>query len=146
MDNDALLGQELGTALVLFHQAIADRLELSVTEWKCLDALDHSGALTAGKLAELTGLTTGAITGIVDRLVRRGKVERQPDPSDRRRVIIQSRPDPARAQALGEIFGALGEAMQALPGRYNAQEQAAIRDYLSTTIAILREQTRKLRR
>lgn len=146
LNTDELLGQELGTAMVLFHQAIADRLDLSVTEWKCLDVLDHTGAITAGKLAELTGLTTGAITGIVDRLTLRGKVRRLADPADRRRVIIQTLPDPVRSQVLGEIFSALGEAMQILPGRYNAQERDAIRDYLATTVNILREQTCKLRR
>ena len=88
-----MLGNALSTAVVLYHEAIADRLGLSATEWKCLGLLRKSGPITAGRLAELTGLTTGAITGIVDRLERAGRARRASDPHDRRRVIIEVIPD-----------------------------------------------------
>src|SRR2546423_13305828 len=83
-----LLGRELSAAVVLFHQAIADRLGLSTTEWKSIDILLRSGPTTAKQLAELAGLTTGGVTGVVDRLERAGYVERPANPDDRRGVII----------------------------------------------------------
>ena len=69
---------------VLFSQAVADRVGISATDLETLDILVRSGPLTAGRLAELTGLTTGAITGLVDRLERRGYAHREPHPTDRR--------------------------------------------------------------
>jgi DNA-binding MarR family transcriptional regulator len=65
------VGRELSARTVLFHQAVADRLGIGITDHKCLD-IAHRAAkgqtLTAGRLAEETGLTTGAITGVLDRL------------------------------------------------------------------------------
>ncbi len=138
------LGRELSTAVILFHEAIASRLGLSAAEWKCLGILDRTGPATAGRLAELSGFTTGAITGIVDRLERAGHVRREPNPRDRRSVIIQ----PIRSDALREeitpIFASLGSAMAAVASRYSVQELAAIQDYLERTIQVLRDETAKL--
>ena len=53
----ALLGRELSTAVILFHQAVAERAGLTATDWKCLDLLDRMGPLTAGQLADEVGLT-----------------------------------------------------------------------------------------
>lgn len=139
-----MLGNALSTAVVLFHQAIADRLGLSATEWKCLSLLRQAGSVTAGRLAEETGLTTGAITGIVDRLERAGRARRASDPADRRRVIIERIPDPNLDREVAAIFGSLTTAMYALIARYNEHEQAVIRDYLVTTIEILQRETAKL--
>jgi DNA-binding transcriptional ArsR family regulator len=83
------LGREVSARMVMFHQAIAERLGLNATDHKALDLLGRAGPITAGELAELTGLTTGAITGIIDRLEKAGFVRRENDPKDRRRVIIR---------------------------------------------------------
>jgi MarR family transcriptional regulator, organic hydroperoxide resistance regulator len=75
---------------ILFHQAIADRVGLHVTDLRCLNLLAQAGPLTAGELGQQLGLgTTGAVTRMVDRLERAGYLRRQPDPGDRRRVVIQ---------------------------------------------------------
>ncbi|WP_392435861.1 MarR family transcriptional regulator [Chlorogloeopsis fritschii PCC 9212] len=74
-------GRELSAATVLFHTAIAERLGLNTTDHKCADILAQTGAITAGELAERTGLTTGAITGVVDRLEKAGFVRRERDPA-----------------------------------------------------------------
>ncbi|HEX3777708.1 MAG TPA: MarR family transcriptional regulator [Polyangiaceae bacterium] len=77
------------TRSVVFHAAIAERLGLNPSDHKCADYIaNESGPVTAGRLAELTGLSTGAITGVVDRLERAGFVSRVPDPKDRRKVVI----------------------------------------------------------
>jgi len=80
---------------VLFRQALADRVGLNATDLACAGILSESGRLTAGRLAEVTGLTTGA----VDRLERAGYVRRTSDPEDRRRVIVE--PVPGQMDRLG---------------------------------------------
>ena len=62
---------------------------MNPTDLESLDILARHGPMTAGRLAEMTGLTTGAITGLVDRLERRGYARREPHPTDRRSVIVQ---------------------------------------------------------
>lgn len=64
--------RETTTVTILFHQAIADRLGMNITDHKCAGILARSGPITAGELARRTGLTTGAITGVIDRLERAG--------------------------------------------------------------------------
>src|SRR3954469_25863915 len=81
--------RQMSTGAIMFHQAIADRLGLHPTDHKCADLIMRHGAMTSGRLAELTGLTTGAITGVVDRLESRGLARRATDPRDRRRVIVE---------------------------------------------------------
>jgi len=94
-ERDALLtalareARQYSTSTVLFHQVIAERLGLNPTDHKCAEILSRTGPLTAGELADHTGLTTGAITGVVDRLERAGFVRRDRDPEDRRRHIVE---------------------------------------------------------
>ncbi|MBE0466472.1 MAG: MarR family transcriptional regulator, partial [Candidatus Desulforudis sp.] len=85
--------RELSTVTVFFHSVIAERLGLSLTDHKAFEIIARKGAVSAGELSELTGLTTGAVTGVIDRLERTGFVRREPDPGDRRRVIIRPHPD-----------------------------------------------------
>lgn len=138
------LGQELSTAVVLFHEAIASQLGMSATEWKCLGLLDQHGPSTAGKLAQLSGFTTGAITGIVDRLEQAGYAKREPNPNDRRSIIICAQGLGEFKQRVGPIFASLGRAMGTLAGRYRSEELAAIQSYLEGMIQVLRDETRKL--
>jgi DNA-binding MarR family transcriptional regulator len=78
---------------VLFGQTVASRVGISSSDLECLDFLNLEGRVTAGRLAELTGLTTGAITGVVDRLEKAGLVRRERDESDRRKVFIATVPE-----------------------------------------------------
>src|SRR5437867_10829830 len=71
-------------AAVLFHHAVAERLGLGPTDHKCLDLLRELGAVTGSELATITGLTTGAVTGVVSRLEQAGYLRRGPDPHDGR--------------------------------------------------------------
>jgi predicted transcriptional regulator len=138
------LGRELSTAVILFHEAVASRLGLNAAEWRCLGLLGRHGPTTAGKLAEWSGFTTGAITGIVDRLERAGYVRREPNPRDRRSVIIQPLRVPEWKKQVAPIFASLGKAMAEAAGNYTAQEQAAIGDYFERTIQVLHAETAKL--
>jgi DNA-binding MarR family transcriptional regulator len=140
-----LIGRELSNAVVFFHEAIAAHLGISAAEWKCLGLLDQHGASTASRLAEFSGFTTGAITGIVDRLERKGYVRRQRHPTDRRSIIVQ----PLRLEKLHArilpIFQSLGRAMAGIASRYSQQELAAIGKFMSEMTATLRQETAKLR-
>jgi DNA-binding MarR family transcriptional regulator len=77
---------------VLYSQAVAERLGVGSADLECLDFIILRGSATAGELARATGLTTGAITGVIDRLERAGFARREPDPSDRRKVVVQALP------------------------------------------------------
>jgi hypothetical protein len=138
------LGRELSTAVVLFHEAIAAQLGMSATEWKCLSLLDQHGPSTAGRLAQLSGFTTGAITGIVDRLERAGYARREPHPNDRRSIVIRSLGLGDLKAKIGPIFASLGRATGALAARYSPVELAAIQSYLEGMIQVLRDETAKL--
>jgi DNA-binding MarR family transcriptional regulator len=72
-----------------FDQAVADALGLNRTDMRCLDVVQREGPVTAGRLAEATGLTTGAMTTALDRLERAGYARRVRDPGDRRRVLVE---------------------------------------------------------
>jgi len=140
------LGREESARSVMFLQAVAGRLGLSATELKCLDLAMRAGPgepLTAGRLARLTGLTTGAITGVVDRLEAGGFVRRERDPRDRRRVIVRLLP--RREAELAPLFSSLGRAMAELCGRYRQKELALIEDFMARTIRVLHEETLRLR-
>lgn len=137
-------GRQLSTWTVLFHQALAARVGLNVTDHKSLEILLETGPVTAGKLAELTGLTSGAITGVVDRLERLGIVERRYDPSDRRRVIVQPLEENA-LRVLGPLFEDLAAGAFELNSSYSDEELVLILGYLDRCVELMRAQTALLR-
>jgi DNA-binding MarR family transcriptional regulator len=128
---------------VLFSQAAAERLGMNSTDMECLDLLSLNGPMPAGRLAELTGLTTGAITGVVDRLERAGYVRRERDPYDRRRVIVQ--PILERQAEAAPIFLPMAQATAELFARYDHDALAIILDFLTRANAIAQEQIARLR-
>jgi DNA-binding MarR family transcriptional regulator len=137
------LGRELSARTLMFHAAIAEKVGLSATEHKALDLLSRAGTLTAGQLAELTGLTTGAITGLIDRLEKVGFVRREKDPNDRRKVVIQPITEKMERE-IAPLFASMGARMEQLLSRYSVQELAVIHDFVSQSIIILQEETTKL--
>lgn len=149
-DRDALvqvnlqLGRELSARTLMFHAAVSDRVGLSAVEHKALDLLSRAGTLTAGELAELTGLTTGAITGLVDRLEKAGFVRRERDPSDRRKVLIQPVLEKMEEE-IAPLFTDMGQQMEGLLYSYSDQDLAVIQDFISRSIAVLKAETTKLR-
>jgi DNA-binding MarR family transcriptional regulator len=77
------------------------------TDGRCLDLIDRGGPISAGQLAKDAGLTTGAVTAVLDRLEKKGYVRRRPDPDDRRRVLVEIT-EKAREAAM-ELYGPLAE-------------------------------------
>jgi len=137
------LGRELSTRAALFHQAIAMRLGLGASDHKFIGILSGTGPVTAGRLADLTGLTTGAVTGVIDRLERAGFVRRDRDPGDRRRVII--RPLPEARATIAPHMESIARATLALYSRYSEQELTLVFQYLAEVTRMLHEETLKLR-
>jgi DNA-binding MarR family transcriptional regulator len=93
----------------------------------------------------LSGFTTGAITGIVDRLERAGYARRAPHQSDRRSVVVQPRRLRELKEQVAPIFQSLGRAMGEIARHYNAAELAAIGKFFRQTTEVLRNETAKLR-
>jgi DNA-binding MarR family transcriptional regulator len=135
-------GRRLSTAVVLFHEAVGARMGLSAVDQRALALITREAPVTASRLARLTGLTPGAITGLVDRLERAGHVRRSPDPGDRRRVLISPAPGPP--PAAGDAFDELGRDMAAVMALYDAHDLAVIADYVRNTVEVLERQTRRL--
>lgn len=138
------LGRELSARTLMFHAAIAERVGLSATEHKALDLLSRAGPLTAGQLAEATGLTTGAITGLVDRLEKAGFVSRERDVRDRRKVVIAPNLEKMN-QEIAPLFEGMSQQMATVLSEYSEQELATIHDFVSRSIAVLKAETASLK-
>jgi DNA-binding MarR family transcriptional regulator len=141
-----VLGKEFSTSLVLFQEAIAARLGLNATDYRCLEVIIRRGQMTAKALAEEVRLTTGAITGIVDHLEKAGYVERLENPTDRRSVIIRPLITHRGVEKkLGDTMVSYRAAMSKLFGKYDVDQTAAIVDFLREFVQVLKDQTSKLR-
>jgi DNA-binding MarR family transcriptional regulator len=140
------LGRELSTTSIFFHQAIASKLGLNVTDTRCFEWMSRysQGPLTAGDLARATGLTTGAVTGILDRLEKAGLVERYRNAIDRRKVFV--RPRLEALQRVGRLYEGLATASLKHASRYSTKELGLIKDYLEGSLRVLRDQSAKFTR
>lgn len=142
------LGQELRQFYGLgasFFRAAAARLGMTVTDMQVIDLLESAGPSTAGQLAELTGLTTGAITGMINRLEEAGIVRRERDPNDGRRVIVRLTPDKGTTHEIGPIFDSLGEAWDEMASHYDDEQLAFVLEFLKRSNTISRQEIARLR-
>jgi DNA-binding MarR family transcriptional regulator len=126
-----------------FGQTVAIRFGLSESDVEALELLIDTGAATAGRLSDLMGLTTGAVTRVIDRLEQAGYVRRVPDPADRRRVIVEVVPE--KVAAVQETMGRVGEKGAAEIAHYSDDELAVINDFLTRMADITREEATALR-
>lgn len=137
------MSRQFSTSTVLFHTALADRMGLNPTDHKCVDVLLQRGSMTAGQLAEVTGLTTGSITTALDRLEKAGFIKRVADPQDRRKVILEVIPD--RLPEMGLLFEGLVTAYMQMLDSYSEAELSMILEFLNKTVQITDEQAQRLR-
>jgi DNA-binding MarR family transcriptional regulator len=129
---------------LFFNEAVADQLGLNSTDHNCLCILRETGPVTAGQLARETSLTTGAVTGVIDRLEAAGLVKREHDTEDRRRIII--RPQMEKVECDVEpVFGCLRDAFAELCSEYSDEEIRLLIDFVRRTQTILRALTKRLR-
>jgi DNA-binding MarR family transcriptional regulator len=139
-----LLGREFTTAIVVFNEAVGRLLGLSAVERKSLDILRRLGPVTAGTIGEHTGLTTGAVTGLVDRLEQAGYVQRARDPHDRRKVVVQLLPNEQMDALLAAAFDPFSDDMTKMAARYSDAEFRAIADWIRRTTDVLIANTRRI--
>jgi len=134
------LGRRMSTQTVFLHQAIAQSFGLNATDTKCVDLiLSHPvGSVTAGQLSAMTGLTTGAITHILDRLEERQIIERVRDTRDRRRIFI--RVNPQSLEPLMPQYEAIRKAFTDLVDQYSDEELQLICDYMEKASAVANQQ------
>jgi DNA-binding MarR family transcriptional regulator len=116
------------TAAVLFHHAVAERMGLGPADHKCLDLLRERGAMTGSQLAAITGLTTGAVTGVVARLEEAGYLRRKPDAADGRKQILTPVLD--RMRNFDAVFGPVRDGLSALLEGFDARERDAVARFL----------------
>jgi DNA-binding MarR family transcriptional regulator len=137
--------REISTETIMFHQAVADVLGLHITDHKCLDFIYRFGAMPAGKLAEMTGLTTGAVTGIIDRLEEAGYVKRTNDPKDRRRTIVEPTRNKKLERKIEVLFIPLRDRMNKLLSSYSDSELAFLLDATTEMLEQTHQESKKVR-
>jgi DNA-binding MarR family transcriptional regulator len=138
----ARVGRENSDATVLFHAAMASRMELHPTDYKALGILERLGSMSAGDLGGHSGLATPSVTNLIDRLERKGFVRRVRDVTDRRRVLVQPMLD--RLGAARDLFISTRRSLALLFGAYSDRDLAVIADFLGRNAERLREEMRKL--
>jgi DNA-binding MarR family transcriptional regulator len=109
---------------VLYSQTVAERLGINSTDLECLDFIVLRGPLPAGELAAATGLTTGAITGVIDRLERAGFARRDRHDSDRRKVLVHALP--AVQRRIQPLFEPMQRAAMSVLSQYNDKELSLV--------------------
>ena len=146
----AALLQELENAMrivssqgAMFAKMVADRAGISSADMDCIDFVNVEGRMTAGRLAELTGLTTGAITGVVDRLEKAGFVRRERDESDRRKVFIV--PVLEKMMQVGRPYELVQRAMAKQCAAYTDAELKFLIRYGTESYQSMLDATTKLR-
>jgi DNA-binding MarR family transcriptional regulator len=126
-----------------FDNRAAEALGVNLTDLHALNIVENRGGLTAGALAVEAGLTSGAVTGVVDRLERAGYARRVPDPADRRRVKIEVT-DRFYARA-DEVWHPLAADWHAeLARRFTADQLAVITEFLDATNDLTRRHVERL--
>ena len=121
-----------------FDERVAKNLKLSRTDMRCLDLIGRLGPLTAGRLAEESGLTTGAVTFILDRLEEAGMVRRRRDTEDRRRVWVEIVPE--AQERLQDLQQPVAEEMREVAQRFKADELATVRDFMRQAKEVFQRQ------
>jgi DNA-binding MarR family transcriptional regulator len=126
---------------VFFHTAVAEKLGIGATEEKTLLMLS-AGPLTAGEIAQQTGLTTASVTSLIDRLESKGFVNRVRDANDRRRVIVE--PNAEKLAELARVFGSMQGMFDDLGTFYTDDQLATIIDFLKRMSASAKEAIKQL--
>lgn len=132
---------ELGASLL---RAMASRMGMAVTDVQVLDLLYSVGPMTAGQIAEHTGLTTGSTTSLLNRLEEAGLTRRERDPDDGRRVIVQLTSGADPLQAIAPTFDALSNALEELTAPYDDEHLAFLLEVLAGSNARSRQELARL--
>jgi DNA-binding MarR family transcriptional regulator len=121
-----------------FDARVAKKFKLSRTDMRCLDLLGHRGPMTAGQLSDESGLSTGAVTFLLDRLEEAGMVTRRRDTEDRRRIWVEL--VPSAQKRLDREQQPIVEEMRAVAQRFKAEELAIVRDFMREAKEVFQRQ------
>lgn len=121
--------RRMGAQNVITSRTVADRFGMHMTDLEVLDLIFLRERVSAGELADATGLTSGSVTALIDRLAKAGYVERYDDPTDRRRVLIRIRHD--NIEPIKATFMSMQKRMFALWSTFDARDLEVIADFLS---------------
>ncbi|PSK92098.1 MarR family winged helix-turn-helix transcriptional regulator [Taibaiella chishuiensis] len=137
------LSQQYAYTSIQMHEAVGRKAGLTGTDHKYLGFLIEKGQMTAGELATLTGLTTGAVTGLIDRFEKKKLVRRRLSPDDRRKVIIE--PLTKNIMALLEpLYRDFRAGTEQLIASFPAKERKVIEHYFLKAIALMEATTEQL--
>lgn len=137
------MGRQFSDITIAMHEAIAHSAGLSGTDHKYLGILIRNGSMSAGDLSKITGLTTGAVTGVIDRLERNNLVKREFDKHDRRKIIIVPNTQTAM-KLLGGPFSDLQKKMVSMISKLKENEIEIIERYMLSAMEIMKEVTDNL--
>ena len=126
----------------LFDSTVIERAGINRTDWRCLDVLGTRGPMTAGQLAEAVRLTTGAVTGVLDRLEAAGLVRRIRDTKDRRKVIVEVTAELDRLGA--PVYGPLIADAAEAHAVFNADELELITTFIRIERDLLAKHTKRV--
>lgn len=138
------LFRKMSNRMILFHQLAAQSLGLFYTDLKSADLLFEYGPMTAGELGKKTGLSTGSVTALIDRLEHAGYVKRENDPNDRRRVIIV--PIKESRQHIKKLFSTLSDSAVALCKQYTPEELETIFGFFKKSTDLLDAEIDRMRK
>jgi DNA-binding MarR family transcriptional regulator len=139
-----LSGRELSAVQIMFLEAVADKIGLNITDMRCLNFIHRSDkTISAKDLVRITGLTTGAITGVIDRLEKSGFIRRGGDSADRRLVIIT--PVPEKRAEVEMLFNSINRRRHRMVSSMNDRELTIAKDFMEKNMAVLKEEIDNLR-
>ena len=124
-------------------ESAARHLGVNRNDGKCLDVLEERAPMTAGALAEELGLTTGAITSLLDRLEQAGYVRRVRDTADRRRVLVEL--TPLARDRIGELYGPMGELGSPWFESHSEQDVRLLIDFFRHSTEVTARNTARIR-
>lgn len=119
-----LLSREQQNLVDRVDDGVANLMGVNRTDMRCIDILGRMGPMTAGQLAVESGLTTGAVTTMIDRIEGAGWARRVSDPSDRRRVVVEA--TPKVAEGAFQVYAPVFDLLKEMEEKYTVQELEAI--------------------
>jgi len=134
--------RKLTRSSLMLQSAIAEKMSLNPTDAECIDFLMETGPCTAGDLAKITRLTTGAITSVIDRLEKAGFVKRERDLHDRRKVIIRF--IPKKHEKTKHYYASMAKDVYELFSGYNELKLKSLLQYTNALTAIFQNNVEKV--
>ena len=127
---------------LMFQQAVGQRLGLGATDMKCLDVIARNGPATPSQLTKLTGLTSGAVTILLDRLEKSGLIERKADAKDRRKTLLV--PTRKCMKQVAPSYSSMIKAMFELNSAYSRSELEFLEEHFKKVSVLFKHETEKL--